>query len=44
MAKAAGWYVLLDSAALAPTWGLDIAELGEDAPDFVSLSFYKIFG
>jgi selenocysteine lyase/cysteine desulfurase len=44
MAKAAGWYVLLDAAALAPTWGLDIGELGESTPDFVSLSFYKIFG
>lgn len=36
-----GWSVLLDAAAFAPTNRLD---LGQVRPDFVSLSFYKIFG
>jgi selenocysteine lyase/cysteine desulfurase len=36
-----GWDVLLDAAAYAPTNGLD---LGRWRPDFVSLSFYKLFG
>lgn len=36
-----GWDVLLDAAAFAPTNRLD---LGRWHPDFVSLSFYKIFG
>jgi selenocysteine lyase/cysteine desulfurase len=36
-----GWDVLLDSAAFAPTNRLDI---GKWQPDFVPLSFYKIFG
>jgi len=36
-----GWDVLLDSAAFAPTNRLDI---GRWQPDFVTLSFYKIFG
>jgi selenocysteine lyase/cysteine desulfurase len=36
-----GWDVLLDGAALAPTNPLN---LGAARPDFVSLSFYKIFG
>lgn len=40
-AQAAGWDVLLDAAAFAPTNRLD---LGAYKPDFVSLSFYKIFG
>jgi molybdenum cofactor sulfurtransferase len=40
-AQAKGWDVLLDAAAFAPTNRLD---LGEWHPDFVSLSFYKIFG
>ncbi len=36
-----GWDVLLDAAAFAPTNRLD---LGRWLPDFVSLSFYKMFG
>ena len=40
-AHAAGWDVLLDAAAFAPTNYLD---LGKVKPDFVPLSFYKIFG
>ncbi len=40
-AQAAGWDVLLDAAAFAPTNKLDLASY---KPDFVPLSFYKIFG
>ena len=40
-ARARGWDVLLDAAAFAPTHALD---LGTVRPDFVSLSFYKMFG
>jgi molybdenum cofactor sulfurtransferase len=40
-AQARGWSVLLDAAAFAPTHPLD---LGAVRPDFVSLSFYKMFG
>jgi molybdenum cofactor sulfurtransferase len=36
-----GWDVLLDAAAFAPTNRLD---LGQWKPDFIPLSFYKIFG
>ncbi|MDQ7024290.1 MAG: aminotransferase class V-fold PLP-dependent enzyme, partial [Anaerolineae bacterium] len=36
-----GWDVLLDAAAFAPTNRLDINKW---QPDFVALSFYKIFG
>ncbi|MDP7587668.1 MAG: aminotransferase class V-fold PLP-dependent enzyme [Dehalococcoidia bacterium] len=36
-----GWDVLLDCAAFAPSNRLD---LGEVLPDFVPLSFYKMFG
>ena len=36
-----GWDVLLDAAAFAPTNRLD---LGIWKPDYVSLSFYKMFG
>ncbi len=36
-----GWDVLLDAAAYVPTNGLD---LGRWHPDFVALSFYKMFG
>ncbi len=38
---ARGWDVLLDAAAFVPTNRLD---LGRWHPDFVSLSFYKMFG
>ncbi len=40
-AKAKGWDVLLDAAAFVPTNRLD---LGRWHPDFVALSFYKMFG
>ena len=40
-AHAAGWHVLLDAAAFVPTNRLDLAAV---RPDFVSLSFYKMFG
>jgi molybdenum cofactor sulfurtransferase len=41
IAQANGWDVLLDSAAFAPTNHLDLSVW---KPDFVPLSFYKIFG
>lgn len=40
-AHAHGWDVLLDAAAYVPTNKLD---LGKVKPDFVPISFYKIFG
>jgi molybdenum cofactor sulfurtransferase len=40
-AHAKGWDVLLDAAAFAPTNPLDLSKY---KPDFVALSFYKIFG
>jgi molybdenum cofactor sulfurtransferase len=40
-AQSKGWDVLLDAAAFVPTNPLD---LGRWHPDFVSLSFYKLFG
>lgn len=40
-AQARGWDVLLDCAAFAPTNRLDLHQIH---PDFVPLSFYKIFG
>jgi molybdenum cofactor sulfurtransferase len=40
-AHALGWDVLLDAAAFVPTNALD---LGKAKPDFVPLSFYKMFG
>ena len=40
-AKRKGWDVLLDAAAFAPTSTLDLQQV---KPDFVSVSFYKIFG
>src|SRR5688572_23259068 len=40
-AHAHGWDVLLDAAAYVPTNKLD---LGRVKPDFVPISFYKIFG
>lgn len=36
-----GWDVLLDAAAFAPTNRLDLRQC---QPDFVAISFYKIFG
>jgi len=41
LAKQAGYDVLLDAAAYAPTSRLSLREV---KPDFVSLSFYKMFG
>jgi selenocysteine lyase/cysteine desulfurase len=40
-AHARGWDVLLDAAAYVPTSKLDLREV---KPDFVPISFYKIFG
>ncbi len=40
-AQARGWSVLLDAAAYAPTNRLD---LGAVRPEFVTVSFYKMFG
>ena len=40
-AQARGWDVLLDAAAFAPTNRLDLSRWH---PDFVDLSFYKMFG
>ncbi|SEF68232.1 Selenocysteine lyase/Cysteine desulfurase [Actinacidiphila yanglinensis] len=40
-AKAAGWDVLLDAAAYVPTNPLDLAAVH---PDFVAVSWYKVFG
>jgi selenocysteine lyase/cysteine desulfurase len=36
-----GWHVLLDAAAFVPTNRLDLSAV---KPDFVSVSFYKMFG
>ena len=41
LAQAKGWDVLLDGAAFVPTNRLDLTAC---RPDFLSLSFYKIFG
>jgi selenocysteine lyase/cysteine desulfurase len=40
-AHAHGWDVLLDAAAYVPTSKLDLSQV---KPDFVPISFYKIFG
>lgn len=40
-AQSRGWDVLLDAAAFVPTNHLDLSQWH---PDFVSLSFYKLFG
>jgi len=40
-AQALGWDVLLDAAAFVPTNRLDLSAV---RPDFVALSFYKMFG
>ncbi|HVO41269.1 MAG TPA: aminotransferase class V-fold PLP-dependent enzyme, partial [Aggregatilineales bacterium] len=40
-AQARGWDVLLDAAAFVPTNRLDLSQWH---PDFVDLSFYKMFG
>lgn len=41
--RAGGNYVLLDAASYLTTGRLDLSDV-EAAPDFVALSFYKIFG
>ena len=41
LAHAHGWDVLLDAAAFVPTNRLDLSRV---KPDFVALSFYKMFG
>lgn len=40
-AQAQGWHVLLDAAAFVPTNSLDLQRV---SPDFVAMSFYKMFG
>lgn len=40
-ARAKGWDVLVDFAAFVPTNRLDLSQV---KPDFLSLSFYKMFG
>ncbi|MGE3958932.1 MAG: aminotransferase class V-fold PLP-dependent enzyme [Vicinamibacterales bacterium] len=40
-AHASGWHVLLDAAAFVPTNRLDLRQV---KPDFVTISFYKMFG
>ncbi|CAN5724754.1 hypothetical protein BH23CHL5_BH23CHL5_28620 [soil metagenome] len=40
-AQRTGWHVLLDAAAFVSTNALD---LRSTKPDFVSISFYKMFG
>ena len=40
-ARSKGWRVLLDAAAFVPTSRLDLTAV---QPDFVTLSFYKMFG
>ncbi len=41
LAQSRGWDVILDTAAFAPTNRLDLSAIH---PDFVCLSFYKMFG
>jgi molybdenum cofactor sulfurtransferase len=41
LAHSRGWDVLLDAAAFVPTNRLDLSQV---TPDFVSVSFYKMFG
>lgn len=40
-ARESGWYVILDAAAYVPTNKLDLSKWH---PDFVPVSFYKMFG
>ena len=40
-AHAAGWDVILDAAAFVPTSQLDLSKV---KPDFIPISFYKMFG
>jgi len=41
IAQNKGWHILLDAAAFVPTNKLDLSQIH---PDFVVLSFYKMFG
>ncbi|GAP17425.1 aminotransferase class V-fold PLP-dependent enzyme [Levilinea saccharolytica] len=41
LAQSKGWDVLLDAAAFVPSNRLDLSQVH---PDFVSMSFYKVFG
>lgn len=41
LAQQQGWHVLLDAAAFVPTNALDLQAV---SPDFVTVSFYKMFG
>lgn len=41
LARQHGWHVLLDAAAFVPTNRLDLRSV---TPDFVTVSFYKMFG
>ena len=41
LARQRGWHVLLDAAAFVPTNRLDLRAV---SPDFVAVSFYKMFG
>jgi selenocysteine lyase/cysteine desulfurase len=41
IAQSKGWNVMLDAAAFVPSNPLDLQKI---QPDFVSISFYKIFG
>jgi selenocysteine lyase/cysteine desulfurase len=41
LARDLGWHVLLDAAAFVPTNRLDLRVV---TPDFVTISFYKMFG
>src|SRR4029077_10458714 len=40
-ARSKGWHVLLDAAAFVPTSKFDLQAV---QPDFVPISFYKMFG
>ncbi|KAK3370686.1 pyridoxal phosphate-dependent transferase [Podospora didyma] len=44
LAQARGYDVLLDAAAYLPTATLDLSPTSSIKPDFVTLSFYKLFG
>lgn len=41
LAQQKGWHVLLDAAAFVPA---DVLDLRDVQPEFVSMSFYKMFG
>lgn len=43
-AQAKGFHVLLDAAAYCPTTPMDLSAGATCCPDFIPISFYKIFG